>query len=75
MLKNVRYEGATPLEMEAVLKAVEEAEVRLKEVGRLLIRKSGTEPLIRVMAEGDDPAIVSDVVDELVGIISATQKA
>lgn len=75
VLKNVRYEGATPLEMEAVLKAVEEAEVRLKEVGRLLIRKSGTEPLIRVMAEGDDPAIVSDVVDELVGIISATQKA
>ena len=75
VLKNVRYEGATPLEMAAVLKAVEEAEVRLQEVGRLLIRKSGTEPLIRVMAEGDDPAIVSDVVDELVGIIAATQKA
>ena len=59
VLKNVRYEGAMPLEMASVQKAVEEAEVRLQEVGRLLIRKSGTEPLIRVMAEGDDPAIVS----------------
>ena len=75
VLKNVRYEGATPLEMESVQKAVQEAEARLQEVGRLLIRKSGTEPLIRVMAEGDDPVIVSNVVDELVGIIAATQKA
>ena len=61
--------------MASVQKAVEEAEVRLQEVGRLLIRKSGTEPLIRVMAEGDDPVIVTNVVDELVGIIAATQKA
>ncbi len=75
VLKNVRYEGAMPLEMASVQKAVQDAEARLQEVGRLLIRKSGTEPLIRVMAEGDDPAIVSNVVDELVGIIAATQKA
>jgi phosphoglucosamine mutase len=75
VLKNVRYEGAMPLEMASVQKAVQDAEARLQEVGRLLIRKSGTEPLIRVMAEGDDPAIVSNIVDELVGIIAATQKA
>ena len=75
VLKNVRYEGAMPLEMASVQKAVQDAEARLQEVGRLLIRKSGTEPLIRVMAEGDDPAIVSNVVDKLVGIIAATQKA
>ena len=75
VLKNVRYEGAMPLEIASVQKAVQDAEASLQEVGRLLIRKSGTEPLIRVMAEGDDPAIVSNVVDDLVGIIAATQKA
>lgn len=75
VLKNVRYEGATPLEMTNVIAAIADAEARLKEIGRLLIRKSGTEPLIRVMAEGDDSAVVSNVVDELVDIIAATQKA
>ena len=52
MLKNVRYgEGQVPLEQPKVRKAIEKAEQQLKGYGRLLIRKSGTEPLIRVMVE------------------------
>ncbi|MGZ0187376.1 MAG: phosphoglucosamine mutase [Alphaproteobacteria bacterium] len=75
ILKNVRYEGALPLEMEGVQKAVIEAEKRLLDIGRLLIRKSGTEPLIRVMAEGEDAQLITNVVDELVDTISRTQSA
>ena len=54
----------------AVVKAMAEAETRLKGVGRLLIRKSGTEPLIRVMVEADDTALVDQVVGELVDEIT-----
>jgi phosphoglucosamine mutase len=75
ILKNVRYEGAMPLEMATVQKAVADAEKRLLNIGRLLIRKSGTEPLIRVMAEGEDSQLITDVVDELVDTISRTQIA
>jgi phosphoglucosamine mutase len=75
ILKNVRYEGAMPLEMATVQKAVVDAEKRLLNIGRLLIRKSGTEPLIRVMAEGEDSQLITDVVDELVDTISRTQIA
>lgn len=74
ILKNVRYEGDPPLEAKAVKAAVAAAEARLADVGRLLIRKSGTEPLIRVMAEGDDPKLVADVVDGLVDTIEQAQK-
>ena len=73
ILKNVRYKGEMPLEMVKVQSAMKDAEARLLNVGRLLIRKSGTEPLIRVMAEGDDPKLISSVIDDLVGAISATQ--
>ncbi|TIS30176.1 MAG: phosphoglucosamine mutase, partial [Mesorhizobium sp.] len=48
---------------------------RLGKAGRLVIRPSGTEPLIRVMAEGDDPQLVEAVVNEIVGIISDTRSA
>jgi len=75
ILKNIRYEGALPLEMVTVQKAVAEAEKRLLDIGRLLIRKSGTEPLIRVMAEGEDSKLILEVVDELVDTISRTQAA
>jgi phosphoglucosamine mutase len=70
VLKNVRYREGKPLEENAVKKAIAEAEARLSEVGRLFIRPSGTEPLIRVMAEGDDEKLVHDVVDELCGVIA-----
>ena len=65
----MRYSGASPLEQASVQKAIADAESRLKGAGRLLIRKSGTEPLIRVMAEGENETLVTAVVNELVNII------
>jgi phosphoglucosamine mutase len=72
LLKNVRFaEGKKPLE-EASVKAVIEANAaRLKGRGRILIRKSGTEPLIRVMAECEDAGLLAAVVDEIVGAVEA----
>jgi phosphoglucosamine mutase len=65
LLKNVRFDGASPLEQESVKKRIAAAEAELDGRGRVLIRKSGTEPLIRVMAEGDDPALVERLVDDI----------
>jgi len=65
LLKNVRYEGGAPLEADNVKAAIAKAESELSGTGRLVIRASGTEPVIRVMAEGDDPALVEKVVDEV----------
>jgi len=69
LLKNVRFSGASPLELPEVEQAIRDAESRLQGTGRVLIRKSGTEPLIRVMAEGEDEALVNEVVGELADII------
>ncbi|WP_128254462.1 phosphoglucosamine mutase [Falsirhodobacter deserti] len=67
MLKNVRYAaGQEPLAAAPVKAAITEAEARLHGKGRLLIRKSGTEPLIRVMAEAEDPVLLSEVVESVV---------
>ena len=67
MLKNVRYAaGADPLSADAVQASIRDAEARLNGKGRLLIRKSGTEPLIRVMAECEDPDLLLEVVDGIV---------
>ncbi|MGJ3265227.1 MAG: phosphoglucosamine mutase [Salinarimonas sp.] len=65
ILKNVRYAGGRPLEDVAVASAIEAARSRLGTAGRLVIRPSGTEPVIRVMAEGDDRSLVLEVVDEV----------
>jgi phosphoglucosamine mutase len=66
LLKNVRFNGgAEPLESDSVRKRIAAAEAELEGRGRLVIRKSGTEPLIRVMAEGDDPALVERLVDDI----------
>ncbi|MFC4668251.1 phosphoglucosamine mutase [Seohaeicola nanhaiensis] len=71
LLKNVRYTaGQTPLEADAVKAAIAGAEAALAGKGRLLIRKSGTEPLIRVMAECEDEAILTRTVDEIVAAVS-----
>ncbi len=71
LLKNVRYaDGAAPLEDRAVKAAIENAESRLNGSGRLLIRKSGTEPLIRVMAECEDDALLLSVVDSVVDAVA-----
>ncbi|MEM7446216.1 MAG: phosphoglucosamine mutase [Pseudomonadota bacterium] len=68
LLRNVRYSPTgqiAPLEAETVKMAIRDGEHRLDGVGRLVIRKSGTEPLIRVMAEGDDEALIASVVDTI----------
>jgi phosphoglucosamine mutase len=72
LLKNVRFAGGNPLEDTKVKDAIASAEKRLGNQGRLVIRPSGTEPLIRVMAEGDDAALVTDVVDGLCAVIAKT---
>ncbi len=65
LLKNVRYEAGDPLAAQAVKDVIAAAESELHGKGRLVIRKSGTEPLIRVMAEGDDEEQVERVVDTI----------
>jgi phosphoglucosamine mutase len=70
VLKNVKFKSGMPLEDTNVKDAIAEATSRLGNSGRLVIRPSGTEPLIRVMAEGDDARLVNAVVDELCGVIS-----
>jgi phosphoglucosamine mutase len=65
LLKNVRFTGGQPLDDDRVKSVIAEAEHRLAGTGRLVIRKSGTEPLIRVMAEGEDDGLVAAVVDEI----------
>lgn len=75
LLKNVRTAGGRPLEEGRVKTAIEEARNRLGDHGRLVIRPSGTEPLIRVMAEGDDSRLVESVVDDIVSVISAAKDA
>jgi phosphoglucosamine mutase len=70
LLKNVRFTDGKPLEDNKVKAAISAAEKRLGTSGRLVIRASGTEPLIRVMAEGEDVTLVTDVVEGLCGIIS-----
>ncbi len=70
VLKNVKFKGGNPLNQDTVKSAIRDAEARLGNQGRLVIRPSGTEPLIRVMAEGDDGKLVLTIVDDLCGIIS-----
>jgi phosphoglucosamine mutase len=70
-LKNVRFAGESPLDKPRVQAAIGDAEAELSGTGRLLIRKSGTEPLIRVMAEGEDEAQVLRIVDALCAEIAA----
>ena len=72
MLKNVRYgAGSAPLEAASVKAVIAAAEVRLTGKGRLLIRKSGTEPLVRVMAECEDAGLLVEVVDGIVAAVEA----
>jgi phosphoglucosamine mutase len=75
LLKNVRFSGGKPLENGSVKAAIEDARNRLGKAGRLVIRPSGTEPLIRVMAEGDDSTLVETVVNDLVDVISEAKSA
>jgi len=66
LLQNVRFGGGEPLNAANVKQAIAEGEAELKDSGRILIRKSGTEPLIRVMAEGEDKGQITSVVGNIV---------
>jgi len=69
-LENVRFAGAAkPLENAKVQAAIAEGEARLNSGGRIVVRASGTEPLIRVMAEGDDAKLVAQVVRDIAGAV------
>jgi phosphoglucosamine mutase len=74
-LKNVRFDGVSPLKQAGVRAAIKAAEKNFGYKGRILIRESGTEPLVRVMAEGEDLQMVERVVDELCGVIAESGKA
>jgi phosphoglucosamine mutase len=71
ILKNVRFKGGRPLEQQEVSKAIAAAKQKLGNEGRLVIRPSGTEPVIRVMAEGDDRALIEQVVDDVCEAVAA----
>jgi len=75
LLKNVRFAGGKPLESAPVKAAIEGARDRLGKNGRLVIRPSGTEPLIRVMAEADDRSQIERIVNDLVGVIANVRTA
>jgi phosphoglucosamine mutase len=70
-LENVRFTGGKPLEDAAVREAIATAETRLNGSGRVLVRASGTEPLIRIMAEGDDEKLVGQLVRDIAGAVRA----
>jgi phosphoglucosamine mutase len=72
VLKSVRYKSGKPLENAKVRSAIKHAEQRLDGQGRLIVRPSGTEPVIRVMGEGDDKGLIEEVVD---GIVDALTQA
>ena len=69
VLKNVRFKSGNPLEQRPVKEAIADGTSRLGQSGRLVIRPSGTEPLIRVMGEGDDAGLVNEVVDDIVAAL------
>ena len=71
VLKNVRYESGKPLENAKVRSAIKDAQARLDGHGRLIVRSSGTEPVIRVMGEGDDKVLVEEVVDGIVDALTS----
>jgi len=65
LLKNIRVTGGVSLECDGVQSAIAAAERRLGDKGRVLVRKSGTEPLVRVMAEGFNSVLVAEIVDDI----------
>ncbi|MBN9318687.1 MAG: phosphoglucosamine mutase [Caulobacterales bacterium] len=70
-LENVRFAGGKPLENDKVQDAIKTAEAKLGDKGRILVRASGTEPLIRIMAEGDDERLVASLVKDIAGAVKS----
>lgn len=75
VLQNVRYKNPATAARPELQDAIRQSEERLGSAGRILVRKSGTEPLIRVMAEGDDAALVAAVVDDLCRLVDGLDRA
>jgi phosphoglucosamine mutase len=75
ILENVRYANGSPLEQQGVKEAIDVGKARLGQSGRLVIRPSGTEPVIRVMAEGDDERLVHQVVGEIAAAVRKAAQA
>jgi phosphoglucosamine mutase len=75
LLRNVTYKDGKPLEAESVRVAIDSGRKRLGSRGRLVIRPSGTEPVIRVMAEGDDEHLVEEVVGDIVDAVRRVTQA
>ena len=71
LLENVRFAGGKPLEASSVKQAIADGEAQLNGSGRIVVRPSGTEPLIRIMAEGDDLALVKKVVKSIASAVKA----
>jgi phosphoglucosamine mutase len=69
IMENVRYRNGSPLSDTRVTEQIKACEARMNGSGRIIVRKSGTEPVIRVMAEGDDEKLVRSVVNELVATL------
>jgi phosphoglucosamine mutase len=69
VMKNIRYKGEQPLDLDPVQRAIAAGRTKLGDTGRLVIRPSGTEPVIRVMGEGDDAALVASVVDDIIEVL------
>jgi phosphoglucosamine mutase len=69
LLQSVRFKDGKPLEHKLVMQVISESRARLGDTGRLVIRESGTEPVIRVMAESDDEGLVAAVVSEITSTI------
>ena len=65
LLRSVRFNGSDPLDTTAVAHAIESSKARLGGEGRMVIRRSGTEPVIRVMAEGEDEELIAAIVEEV----------
>jgi phosphoglucosamine mutase len=75
ILKNVRFKAGQPLAEERVLRVIEDGKQKLANSGRLVIRLSGTEPVVRVMAEGDDADLVERVVDDICDALTTAAAA
>ncbi len=73
LLKNVRFSGGAPLETDSVKSAIADGEKRLADRGRLVIRASGTEPLIRVMGECEDPKLLEKVVGDIAAAVASVK--
>ena len=75
LLRNVRFGHGKPLESKRVLQEIAAAEARLGDAGRLLIRNSGTEPVVRVMAQAEDEVLLESVVDQICDAILADARS